>query len=163
MEGDGTAYESRRMANVRRNLGRMQELGVERLAGRTGRRAKPGGPEEKSKRRRSEQVLPSRQSARLRNVPAVSYALPEDDFEDGESAKSRSRSRKRSSEPSTSAKRERVVPPDPSPDSCRALAIDAGHWRNVGLVGRKLWPSHGLGPKGEGASPSPLPTAVEIP
>lgn len=143
-------YEERRRENVQRNRTRMQSLGVKRLnVGPIRGKANDGRGTKKKKRSESDLVVAPRQSARLRNMPAISYALPEDYIVDEDRG---FRNRSRAAKVSQPGDEKRAVkikaaPAAPSPDSCRALRIDRAEWRDPGLVGQKLHPSGGLGPK----------------
>ncbi|UPR00645.1 hypothetical protein HOP50_05g39600 [Chloropicon primus] len=146
-QGRGTAYEEQRRENIRRNRDRMKRLGVEGVIPERGDADRSAG---KKKRRDRDQglALPVRQSARLRNVPAVSYTLPDEEhLEDLERVRKRVRKQNAVTGGNRIPKREKVTPPAPSPDSCRALSIDKEYWGDSELVGRKLVPSNGLGPK----------------
>ena len=138
-EGRGTSYEELRRENMRRNRDRMEKLGVRSLV--------PKSPKKtKRKWERARHEGPVRQSARLRHVPPVTYELPRDYLEyDGDGG--RRGKRRVVPRPPGEAKKVKVAPPPPSPDSCRALAIDKAGWSDPNLVGTLLTPTNGLGPK----------------
>ena len=138
-EGRGTSYEELRRENMRRNRDRMEKLGVRSLVPKSPKKAK-------RKLERARHEGPVRQSARLRHVPPVTYELPRDYLEyDGEGG--RRGKRRVVPRPPGEAKKVKVAPPPPSPDSCRALAIDKAGWSDPNLVGTLLTPTNGLGPK----------------
>ena len=84
MASSVSAYEQRRRENVLRNRDRLTELGVNGPIGRSagGEAASTSAAgKRRNKRNAATQDLPTRKSARLKNLPAISYELPEDEVD----------------------------------------------------------------------------------
>jgi hypothetical protein len=160
MASSVSAYEQQRRENVLRNRDRLTELGVNGPIGRSaGGEAASTTGKRRNKRNAATQELPTRKSARLKNLPAISYELPEDEVDTEMEArvrKARAKEKKGMRKPNkasnktkttnASASPQRLGVLSTSPHSCKNLSIGPEEW-SIDRVGCKLWPSHGLGPK----------------
>lgn len=130
-----TDYEKERQSNIELNKSRMNKLGVQSIVPVTHRKHV-----KQIKRSITKAIAePTRKSARLQQIPAVDYKLPEDFIEIPYEKTNRNFAK-------TTRVQKTFTETVPPPDSCKVMSADLSILEED-LIGTKLYPEAGFGPK----------------